>query len=392
MDQNKTKCINIFISPNGNDGWKGQLESMNPDGNDGPLLTIQEAQRRIRRLYTDGISLEPINVILRGGRYELNAPITFSPADGKAITFTAYPGEKPVIDGGKRITGWKKEKHKEKHKGQEVWVVHIPEVEKGDWYFRQFFVNGIRRERTRLPKTGFYWMENVPGVDDKVDCWKQFTKGTDTFQYKDKDIQQFRNLHDVDIIVHHFWVDERMPIENIDEQNRIVKSSVRSVFVLLDDVNPAYSKYYVENTYEGLTDPGEWYLDRSTGMLFYIPFEGENLEDFEAYAPVLNQLLRIEGNPTEGKFVENICFEGIAFQHSDWYHTKPSSVKCPDYFNAPQFDNIRQDCASSPQAAVHVPGSIYLYGAKNCTFKNCVFTHMGFYAIELYKGCTYNRI
>ena len=41
--------------------------------------------------------------------------------------------------------------------------------------------------------------------------------------------------------------------------------------------------------------PGEWYLDRKTGLLSYKPMPGEDPEKVEAIVPVMDQILRIEG-------------------------------------------------------------------------------------------------
>ena len=31
------------------------------------------------------------------------------------------------------------------------------------------------------------------------------------------------------------------------------------------------NRYYIENTLEGVNEPGEWYLDRQTGILYFWP-------------------------------------------------------------------------------------------------------------------------
>ena len=149
----------LFISPQGNDSWSGKLPEPNADETDGPLKTLAGARDLIR--YKRGLVKRrdvppvtagiggPITVWLRGGRYPVSAPIVFEPMDSAPVTYAAYPSETPVIDGGKRITDWKQETIN----GVDVWVAELPAVASGEWYFRQLFVNGERRQRPRLPNT-----------------------------------------------------------------------------------------------------------------------------------------------------------------------------------------------------------------------------------------------
>jgi len=77
-------------------------------------------------------------------------------------------------------------------------------------------------------------------------------------------------------------------------------------------------RYYVENTFEGLDEPGEWYLNRETGTLYYYPLPGEKMDRIEAVAPtVTSTLISFKGNPEKGNFVEYLHFRGISFQHTN---------------------------------------------------------------------------
>ena len=50
-------------------------------------------------------------------------------------------------------------------------------------------------------------------------------------------------------------------------------------------------RYYVENVFEELDEPGEWYLNRIAGTLYYYPFAGEKMADMEVIAPVVTSTL-----------------------------------------------------------------------------------------------------
>ena len=50
-------------------------------------------------------------------------------------------------------------------------------------------------------------------------------------------------------------------------------------------------RYYVEYVFEGLDEPGEWYLDRGTDTLYYYPLPGEEMTQVEATAPQVTSTL-----------------------------------------------------------------------------------------------------
>ena len=50
----------------------------------------------------------------------------------------------------------------------------------------------------------------------------------------------------------------------------------------------------------------------------YYPRPGEDMSKAEVIAPRLEELLRLEGEPTAGKPIEHLHFEGLSFQYTDW--------------------------------------------------------------------------
>jgi hypothetical protein len=145
----------FFVSPKGNDCWSGRLS--NPASGDGPFATIARALRKSQK--------EPrtVRVVLRGGTYNLDRPLEFGPDDSGTenapVVYGAASDENAVVNGGRRITGgrWGEAN------GRKAWIVDIPEVKNNSWRFRQLFVNGQRRPRTRLPTQGEYRIESLPG-------------------------------------------------------------------------------------------------------------------------------------------------------------------------------------------------------------------------------------
>ena len=107
-------------------------------------------------------------------------------------------------------------------------MVDIPEVKQGQWRFRQLFVNGDRRPRTRLPKQGEYRIESLPGYTG--DFLRSPTK---QFVYAPGHIvPTWHNLRDVEVVAITKWLDNRLPIESVNAETRTVTFDRPSLFAL----------------------------------------------------------------------------------------------------------------------------------------------------------------
>ena len=167
----------FYVSPTGNDAWSGTRHSPNATRTDGPFGSIARARDAIRRLMSaTGARREPVRVQIRKGTYCLSEPVTFLPEDSGTrefpISYEAYPGERPVLCGGRRITGWRP------YRGS-IQCVFLPEVKAGKWHFRSLFVDGKRQIRARHPnvdpadpyRKGFlYVAKGLGGFGQAVGC------------------------------------------------------------------------------------------------------------------------------------------------------------------------------------------------------------------------------
>jgi hypothetical protein len=247
------KPFAFYVSPSGNDSWSGKLAAPNRAKTDGPFATITRARDAVRALKDQQGGLkQPVVIYLREGTYYISEPLTFTPEDsGTAefpITYASYKNEKPVISGGKNITGWKQTEVD----GKKLWVVDLPQVKSGDWYFRQLFAGERRLLRTRLPKTGFYRFAKLPDSPNNA-VWNV---GQNSVKYAGDDIKPWKNLSDVEITALHFWVDSHLPIASVDESTKTVTFTKPSVFRLTEDFGPDGARFFVENVFEALDAPG----------------------------------------------------------------------------------------------------------------------------------------
>ena len=138
--------IRFYVAPSGSDAQNGTSPAQ-------PFLTVQRAQQAVRELKQRGPLTEPVTVYLSEGVYPISEALKFTPEDSGTetcpITYKAAQGEKALLSGGRKVTGWKR------YKGN-IWVATLPEVQAGEWWFRQLYVNGNLRGRARTPNQGVF--------------------------------------------------------------------------------------------------------------------------------------------------------------------------------------------------------------------------------------------
>jgi len=365
-----------FVSTEGSDDWSGTLAEPNARKTNGPFATVEAAQRAVRSLRRPGYPVGPVRISIRGGTYYLRRTLALRPDDSgdlefrirenvredRTITYAAYGDECPVLSGGRRIDGWRKTRVN----GVTAWVASLPQVKRGQWSFRQLWVNGERRQRPCLPDDGSFL--RIEKLARKVrHTGHPWAHGDDRFIYRDGDLSaDWQNLQDVDVLVFNYWVDSRMSISRIDSGKRCVVFDRKSRNNLLDD-RPVNGQrqgacYRVENVFEALRKPGQWYLDRPAGRLYYLPMPGEDMETAEVIGPRLEQVLAIRGRSLDRSPVVHVTFEGITFSHTEW--------------------SLPEGVAASNQAANEVPAAVSVQNAADIRFHRCAVRHVGTYGIE----------
>ena len=342
----------LCVAPTGNDRNAGTVSA--------PLATLTAARDAVRALRAAG-KPEHVTVILRGGTYRLPEPFALEPRDS-GVTYTAYAGERPILSGGERITGFVRGPGK-------LWVAHLPQAADGKWAFNQLWVNGQRRRPARSPNTGYFIVAGKAPIHRDA-SGKEVDESFTAFTYKPGDLKPCSDLDQAQVVVYHSWETSRLRIKELDDANQVVRFTGRAAWKF--ESWGKGQRYYIEQVRNALDAPGEWYLDHKTGELLYYPLPGEDMRTAVVVAPRLSRLVDIQGEGTLGLPVTDLTFSGLTFMHEDFV--------------------LEPTGHSDAQAVVNAPAALMADGAVNCTFDNCEIAHVGDYALWLRKACKGNRI
>jgi len=380
--------IKFFVSPNGDDTNSGSKPY--------PFRTIRRAQEAVRLKNRD--MDRDIIVYLRGGDYPITQPILFTHKDsannGHRIFYKSYPSETANITGGARINGWKKADHTHL---KNLWVASIPEVEAT----RQFYVNGKKAVLAR----GLYtepglWETDRPHMkfhniiergrfhqqdDNLVPVYSGY-KATGPFMQ----MINWKNPEDLIFIYEVGWTHVILPVKSVrnapDEDALIIDmqmpgfrdAQVKNGVQIQDPT-------YVENAFELLDEPGEWYHNRKTGKLYYYPRKNEDMRSADSILPVAEQLLRVEGTLDDP--VKNISFEGLNFEYTTFL--RPDTLGHAEI----QANFIKNPEIDTPHMSeMKTPGSIILHAAHHINFEKCAFRKFGAGGIDFERGSQHNLL
>lgn len=197
----------VFVAPNGNDKWSGLIPK--PTSNDGPFKTMTRAQQYIRDLRNKvgKFATTPI-VTFAPGNYYVNKTILFDVRDSGdsdeiPVIYRSTPGAtaKAVITSCQPVL-----QPLYPVEGTNLIRTVLPLVKSGQLYFNELFVNTERRPRARFPTRKFDYALN---------------QSRTSFVYKDKDVQDWENMYDANIIMFHSWTASRSYIDHINFANRV---------------------------------------------------------------------------------------------------------------------------------------------------------------------------
>jgi hypothetical protein len=231
-----------------------------------------------------------IDVDLLGGTYRLTSALQLGPQDSGAngynVVYQAAPGQNPVISGAKQVTGWS-----EYDSSKGIYRAAVPAGTQSS----QLFVNGQRAQRARgaLNPSGF-------------------TLSGSSFVTADASYASFTNQSQIQIVDDNDWKQMRCPLSSITATSSGGSSlNVNPTCFANNNTNvpnagfpfngsglPALNGIsWIENAYQLLTTPGQFYLDGNAGYLYYIPLTGQNMSTADVELPGQQELVDLSGTP-----------------------------------------------------------------------------------------------
>ena len=337
----------LYVATTGDDANPGTLEK--------PLATIARARDRIRALREDQHG--PVTIHVRGGTYYLSEPLVFTAEDcgsGQApIIYRAYADERPTLTGGVPLqAAWTQ------HRGAIMKTQVPPGIS-----FDQLFVNDQRRMRARFPNfdpqhplMGDGGYINATGGSDHV--------GNGEFYYDPATFTQHKwarpQLAVVHIFASHYWHNSQYLIDRIEpDRNAVVlgNGGWQTFEFMAGNSFSGNSRYFIDNVFEELDAPDEWYLDSDQGILYFIPPPDLDIHEATVVVPQLKQLVEFRGSPDEP--VRHIQLIGFRYTHT--------ATTYLDEYEVP----------STGDWGIHRGGTVFITGAEDCAIKESYFDAVG---------------
>ena len=266
-----------FVAPNGSDANPGTLKK--------PFATLQRAQQAARLKHGD--------VFLRAGTFYLPDTLVFTAADSgtKAapVVFQNYHSEKPVISGGVRL----------EHLDWQPYTNGIFQAEvPADLRTEEIFVNGERQILARYPN-----------FDPKAKYFDGFTSGAEiqrrAARWADPAGGYLHAMHPA------LWGDFTWQITGKDTNGNLTKvggwQNNRG-----GGINRGIQ--FVENIFEELDAPGEWFLKSKTHTLYFYPPASLDLKSAVVEATRLRTLVEFRGD--EAHPVKWLTLRGLVFRQA----------------------------------------------------------------------------
>jgi len=312
----------------------GTGSDMNPGTKELPFLTLGKSQSVVRDALPT--ATEGITVWVRGGRYYLDRPLVFGPDDsGTAsvpVAYRGYADETVVLSGAKLLTPtWR------------PYLGHIQVASVGiNLEFDILFANHAQQVLARYPN-----------YDAKTVVLNGYAKDAISREraahWKNPSTGLVGGLH------HARWGGNSYRITGLkpngDPQLEWVGDNNRG--------SRLHSEYrMVENIFEELDAPGEWFYDKTAGKLYFYPPAGMNLATATIEAASLEELIRVVG--TSAKKVNHLIFSHFTFTGTR-----------RTLFTRTYEPLLRSDWC------VARAGTIFIENAEHVTVSNSIFDRVG---------------
>jgi len=315
-------ATDLYVATTGDDNAIGSQTT--------PFKTLAKAKAAVRTLLQS--AGDPINVYVRAGTYYQDSTLLFTPQDGgtatRPVTYSAFQTEKVILSGGRKISP--------------VWSTYSGNIQVaaiGTGYnFDMLFLNDDKLlVMARWPN--FDSTKILQGYGDytsRISLWKNPAGGF------------VRAIHG------YGWGSNSFKITGVSGGSLTLQWSGDNNRGPTVTVN----EEMVENIFEELDAPGEWFYDNTAGKLYLYPPAGANLSTSYVVGATIEELIKVVG--TASQKVMYLTFSGFTLTHT----------------HRTLFTRKYEPLLKSDWAIARA-GTVFIQDAENITVKNCTFSNIG---------------
>ncbi len=340
-----------------------------------PVRTVNQAISAVKNLASNG---KDTYVILMPGRHEVAGEVAITEemtSASNSLTFVSYDkNDRGVISGATDISG------KFTHHEKGIWKAPVAMGTES----RDLYVNGVKatKARTRDLITTDFTNTSVrnssnANILDSLGVLKtsstEFTK-----------LKSFSRPQDLEFVFYSLWSMNRCQVSSItDNGDGSITFNMDSPG--WNSLNTQYNTFartpmYIENAYEFIDEPGEWYIDSDGGYVYYMPRATDDMYTAEVMLPTLDNdeqyLVSVIGSDTES--VQNVTFDNVIFSHTTWLrpntavgHAATQNNLLADYYKEAGSGRYSEERLRTIESAIEIQNS------KNITFTGCEFSRLG---------------
>ena len=322
----------VYISPQGDDKFTGEDKA-------NPKQTIKSALEKIR---LNSSNVDTSKVILLPGTYYLDNAIDITLNPGVLIIKSSVKGE-AIIKGSKQLKGeWKQYQN-----GIMMLKTEFPISP-----YSQLYVNGIEQTLARYPNVDLNASHYKGYAADAIA--PERVKG-----WADPEGAIIHAMHSGE------WGGFHYKIESVDKKGKAVLIGGHQN----NRPSPLHKEYrMVENVFEELDVPGEWYFDNASSMLYLYPLANTDLTTALVEISALDHLFELKG--TEDAPLNNVSIQELRLEQTN------------RTFMQEYEPLLRSDWM------IYRGAAIYMENAESCSVIDCEMTDLGGNAIFI-SG--YNR-
>lgn len=338
-----TNARDLYVAPNGSDASAGTI--------DAPFATLEAARNAVRTIE----KASPITVHLREGVYYLDDTLVLTPEDSGTfkgpITYQALEGEDVILSGGSKLDlKWTPYQNG-------IMQATTPKGLEID----QLFIDGQNRRMARYPN----YDANKPTAAYQGFAADAFSKKRAN-NWKDPKGGYIHAMHRARWGGYHYRITGKDANGEVTYEGGWQNNRQMGM----------HDEYrMVENIFEELDAPGEWYHNAKTNTLYYIPIDETKLESARVEVVRLAHLVEFNGSVESP--VKHVTFRGFKVRHA------------ARTFMATKEPMLRSDWA------IYRGGAFMLTGTEDVSILDCEFDQVGGNAIfvnnynrrTLVKGC-----